>query len=205
MPLKKLVTVLSLLLALVAGVIAYLAVTVAPEPAEPQTAMLFPYSRELPQFELLDHDGKQVGRDVFEGHWNLVFFGFTHCPDVCPTTLQILSDAKRQMRERNLDLPRIVLVSVDPERDTPALLGQYIRYFGDDNLGLTGELGELRKLTTALGIYFEKGAVSDNGYNVDHSAVVILIDPDGRQRGLFSSPHVAGNFVADLALIMATQ
>ncbi len=81
--------------------------------------------------------------DTFRGHWNLVFFGFTHCPDICPTTLQTLAAARSRLAsEGHQPLPRIVLVSVDPERDTPAQMKTYVDYFGDDNLGITGDLSE---------------------------------------------------------------
>ena len=205
MPLKSLLIGVALLITLVAGIVTFTLVEQRPHEGAPQTAMLFAESIELPEFALLDHNGNAVGRDVFRDHWNLVFFGFTHCPDICPMTLTVLADAKRQMAERGLPLPRIVLVSVDPERDTPELMDQYIGYFGDDNLGLTGDLGEIRKLTTALGIFFSKTSAEGDNYSVDHSAVVVLINPDGRQHGIFSSPHVAGNFVNDLPIIMANQ
>ena len=205
MPLKSLLVGVALLITLIAGIVTFMMVEQAPQAGPPQTAMLFPEQSALPDFELLDHEGNAVGRDVFQGHWNLVFFGFTHCPDVCPTTLAVLADAKRQMQDRKLAVPRIVLVSVDPERDTPELLGQYVDYFGQGNLGLTGDLGEIRKLTTALGIFFQKIPSDGDDYSVDHSAVVMIINPDGRQHGIFSSPHAAGNFVHDLPIIMASQ
>jgi protein SCO1/2 len=100
-------------------------------------------------------------------------------------------------------LPRIVLVSVDPERDTPELMSKYVDYFGDDNLGITGELDEVRKLTKGLGIFFEKTAVVDDAYSVDHSAIVIVLNPRGEFNALFSAPHDAANFVHDLPIIMA--
>ena len=205
MPLKNLLVGVALLITLIAGIVTFLLVEQSPGDAPPQTAMLFADAVELPEFEVLDQNGNAVGRDVFQDHWNLVFFGFTHCPDICPMTLAVLADAKRQMAERGLALPRIVLVSVDPERDTPELLGQYIGHFGEGNLGLTGELGEIRKLTTALGIFFSKTASTGESYSVDHSAVVVIINPDGRQVGIFSSPHKAGNFVRDLPIIMARK
>lgn len=205
MPLKNLFIAVGLALALVAGVITFVFVSKPQGASGPQTAMLFPDSRELPEFELFDHDGNVVGREVFRGHWNLVFFGFTNCPDICPMTLTVLSQAKRELKAQGKALPRIVLVSVDPERDTPEKLSQYIAYFGDGNLGLTGSLSETRKLTSAMGIFFDKTGIDGDDYTIDHSAVVMLVDPDGRQFGLFSSPHVAGNFVNDLPLIMARK
>jgi protein SCO1/2 len=136
---------------------AWLSYQVMTPPAAPQTATLLPAPGDLPDFLLLDHEGNTIGRDVFAGHWSLVFFGFTHCPDICPLTLQVLADARKQLVEAGADeLPQIVLVSVDPERDTPELLGQYVSYFGDDNLGITGELTEIRKLTGGLGVYFTR-------------------------------------------------
>lgn len=194
---------LILLLALGAGV--YVALQMSAPPPQPTTATLLPASDPLPDVALIDHNGNRVGAEVFNGRWDLVFFGFTHCPDICPLTLQVLADARRQMREAGIkDLPRIVLVSVDPERDTPESLASYISHFGDDNLGITGTLPEIRKLTAALGIFFDKQMADESGnYGVDHSAVVLLMNPGGRLRALFSAPHEAANFVNDLPLIMS--
>lgn len=173
-----------------------------PAPA-PITATVLTTTLDIPAFSLLDHEGRNVDQHVFEGQWDLVFFGFTNCPDICPLTLQVLSAAKRQLEERGQSpLPRIVLVSVDPERDTPAKMAQYVNAFGDGNLGITGELDELRKLTAGLGIFFEKQASVDESYAVDHSSAVLVIDPAGRFHSLFSGTHVIDNFVHDLPLLM---
>lgn len=181
----------------------WLSFRMAAPPVEPRAATLLPATDELPDFALLDHTGSPAGRDVFDGHWNLVFFGFTHCPDICPLTLQVLANARAQMGDEGLEpLPRIVLVSVDPERDAPEMLAQYVGYFGDGNLGITGDLDELRKLTGALGIWFEKSALDGDNYTVNHSAAVLLIGPDGDYRAVFGAPHEAENFVHDLPIIM---
>ena len=175
-------------------------------PPAPQTATVLPAPGELPEFSLLDHKGQAIGRDVFDGHWSLVFFGFTRCPDICPLTLQVLANANMQLAdEGRKPLPRIVLVSVDPERDTPEVMQQYVGYFGGDILGITGELEELRKLTGGLGIFFEKAALDGDNYSIDHSAVVLVINPDARLHALFGAPHLAENFVHDLPLIMARR
>jgi len=173
------------------------------QPPQPRMAFVIPEPAPLPEFSLLDQYGKRVSRDVFRGQWDLVFFGFTHCPDICPTTLQVLSTAKQQLAAEGLvPLPRIVLVSVDPERDSPELLGQYVGNFGDGNLGITGELEEIRKLASGPGIFFEKAQMDDGNYSVDHSAVVLLIDPDGKFSALFSGPHTVAAYVHDLPLVM---
>ena len=175
-------------------------------PAELRTAFVLPTPTPLPEFTLQDSAGSAVTRDTFRDHWSLLFFGFTHCPDVCPTTLQILSAARREMvASGQRPLPRIVLVSVDPERDTPELIGKYMDYFGEDNLGVTGSLEETRKLTAALGIYFEKQPVDDGSYTVDHSAAVLVVNPDAEFQALFGGSHLVENYVHDLPLIMAAD
>lgn len=173
--------------------------------AVPTTATVLPIPVAIHSFSLLDHRGQAVDESIFRGQWDLVFFGFTNCPDICPLTLQALSTAKRRLADSGLSpLPRIVLVSVDPERDTPAKMARYIAAFGDDNLGITGNLEELEKLTSGLGIFFEKRESAGEHHTVDHSAAVIVIDPDGRFHSLFSSPHAVENFVHDLPLLMRT-
>jgi len=174
--------------------------------AVPISATVLPAGNALPAFNLLDHDGAAIDSTVFEGRWDLVFFGFTHCPDICPATLQILAQARKQLAERGQDpLPRIVLVSVDPERDTPEVMGNYVSLFGDGNVGITGDLDEVSKLTEALGIYFAKAPTDDGNYSVDHSTVVLVINPQGRFQALFSAPHRVEDIVHDLPLIMALQ
>jgi protein SCO1/2 len=177
----------------------------SPPPAL-QTATMLPAPAELPEFSLVDHTGRSIGPEVFAGHWSLVLFGFTHCPDICPLTMQALADAKNQLAALDQDpLPRIVLVSVDPERDTREIMSQYVGYFGDGNLGITGELDELRKLTNGLGIFFEKTSMDGDDYSVDHSAVVLVMNPNGKFHALFGAPHEAANFVHDLPIIMTSQ
>jgi protein SCO1/2 len=201
---KRLTIFVVAIVAVVAGV--WTSYRFVAPPPEPRVATVLPAPVELPEFSLLDHDGRPVGRDVFAGQWDLVFFGFTHCPDVCPMTLQVLANAKRQLADAGQEpLPRIVLVSVDPERDTPASLSQYVDYFGAGNLGITGDLAEIRKLTDGLGIFFSKVPRDDGDYTVDHSAVVLLVNPRGEFHALFGSPHDANNYVHDLPIIMAGQ
>ena len=197
---RNLLVALVLALALVAGVFVALR---SDTPAVPVSALVLPTPDPLPEFSLLDQTGNTIDRSVFAGQWDLVFFGFTHCPDICPTTLQLLATARAALADQGQDpLPRIVLVSVDPERDTPGIIGQYVDYFGDGNLGITGSLAEISRLTTGLGIYFQKQATDDDNYLVDHSAAVLVIDPDGRFSALFTGPHNVENFVHDLPIIM---
>ena len=175
-------------------------------PPMPQTATVLPAPTELAEFSLVAHTGDPFTRTDFAGHWNLVFFGFTHCPDICPITLQVLANARQAMQDQGLDeLPRIVLVSVDPERDSPEVLAPYVGHFGASTIGITGELAEVRKLTDGLGVFFEKAGEDGDDYSVDHSAVVIVVNPDGQFHALFGTPHEAENFARDLPIIMAQR
>ena len=175
-------------------------------PAELRAAFILPTPTPLPEFELRDQDGNAVTRDTFRGQWNLVFFGFTHCPDICPATLQVLAAARKEMdASGQRRLPRIVLVSVDPERDTPELMGNYVDYFGDNNLGISGTIEETRKLTSALGIYFEKQPLDNDNYSVDHSAAVLVVNPEAEFHALFGGSHIVENYVHDMPLIMAAD
>jgi protein SCO1 len=203
MPAKNLLIAIVLGIALAAGM--FLALRHDPAADTPVAATVLPVAAALPPFRLVDDEGNEVGPEVFEGHWNLVFFGFTQCPDVCPLTLQTLSSARAALAESGeTPLPRIVLVSVDPERDTPERLSAYVDSFGSGTLGLTGSPEEIRRLTDALGIYFAKVGDDAEAYTVDHSSAVLLIGPDGRYRAVFGAPHEPENFVHDLPLVAGT-
>ena len=176
------------------------------DPASPRAATVLPATQAVPAFELIDQDGAAVDESLFRGRWDLVFFGFTNCPDICPLTLQTLADARRRLQQEGQDpLPRIVFVSVDPERDSPEVVRSYVRHFGADTIGITGDTGEIEKLTSGLGIYFAKSPAEGDSYSVDHSAVVLVVDPDGMLRAVFSMPRVADAFVTDLPLLMASD
>ena len=200
---RNILVAIGLAAMLAAGVLLALRMQI---PAEPQSALVLPAPNPVPEFSLVDQHGNPADQSVFEGQWDLVFFGFTHCPDICPTTLQVLATAKAALEVRGLSpLPRIVLVSVDPERDTPGIMGDYVDYFGDGNLGLTGTLEQVRKLTSGLGIYFEKQSTDGDDYGVDHSAAVLVIDPDGGFHALFGGPHLVEDYTHDLPIIMADK
>jgi protein SCO1/2 len=169
---------------------------------QPLHATVLPQSRALPQFSLLDQNGAEFDTESLRDQWSLLFFGFTHCPDICPATLTQLAIARgRVLDEGESTFPNIVLISVDPERDTPEVLAEYIGHFGDGMTGVTGSLTELRTLTSALGIYFEKSVGENGNYSVDHSAVVIVINKNAEFHALFSAPHTIDHFVEDMPLI----
>jgi len=153
---------------------------------------LWPDPKVLQGFALTDHRGEPFGLDRLIGRWSFLFFGYTHCPDVCPTTLSMLA---KVAGERGADgvaggRAQVVFVSVDPARDTPARLGEYVAYFDRDFLGVTGAEDALGSLTRQLGIFVSRDAPDGDGnYLVGHSAAVLLIDPEGRLVGVFQAPH----------------
>lgn len=177
-----------------------------PGASAPAAATVLPAAMALPEFTLIDQYGAALGPDRLRSTWSLMFFGFTHCPDICPATLSVLATAKRELATRGHEpLPRIVLVSVDPERDTPDVLGRYVDNFRADILGITGSIDQLRRLTDGLGIYFAKTAIEGGDYSVDHSAAVLVVNPDAELAAVFGSPHTVENFVRDLPLIQANR
>lgn len=164
--------------------------------------------RPLPEFRLLREDGTAVGRDDFRGRWTLVFFGFTHCPELCPATLAMLSGLRDALdAEVNADeLPGIALVSADPERDTPQALASYLAGFGAGFRGYTGDPAAMREFATALGVPYRKIPMMGDDYMVDHGVAILLINPQAEVAALFQPPHVSTQLQADyLRLLSAAR
>lgn len=176
-------------------------------PDRPQFATALPERRPLPEFSLTDHQSRPFDTERLRGHTSLLFFGFTHCPDICPATLTQLAAARRQLAAESgsagAELPQIVLVSVDPERDTAESLKAYVEYFGEGITGVTGSVEEIRALSEPLGVYFEKNPLGGDDYTVSHSSAVLVIAPDATLQALFSAPHEVAAFVHDLPILMA--
>jgi protein SCO1/2 len=173
----------------------------APSPPTLHAAVLYPAPRALPEFTLVRSDGTKLTLADWKGHWTVAFFGFTHCPDICPTTLATFKQVWARLEPATRERVRFDFVSVDPARDTPELLGRYVGYFSPDFVASTGSDEELTRLTRALGLLYARGESSDGTYSVDHSASAVLIDPEGRQAGLFRPPFEAAPIAADLAAL----
>lgn len=150
--------------------------------------LLLPRERAIPALQLVDQDGQAFDTRDLRGRWHLLFLGFTACPDVCPTTLsdlrRLLGRLQPEVRER----VQVVLVSVDPARDTPERLKQYLAYYRSEFKGLTGELSELTKLSKALGLPFVPANETGGDYSVSHSGNIALVAPDGSLRGHIRAP-----------------
>jgi len=136
-------------------------------------------------FRLVDKNDKPFTDASLKGKWQLVFFGYTHCPDVCPTTLNDLSLALDQLGDKKSQVG-IVFISVDPERDTPAVLKSYIESFGGPVEALTGSPDAVAQAAKDYKVYYAKHARSDGGYDMDHSALIYIMDPQGRFTATFT-------------------
>ena len=149
---------------------------------------LFDTPRDLGVFELRDHTGEPFSPAQLTGHWTLIFFGFTHCPDICPTTMSELANLKAQLVGTEAEAIRVVMVSVDPARDTPERLAEYVPYFHQEFLGVTGDFAKILSFAQRLNAPFRKVSEPGNGYQMEHSANVALLNPRGDYHGFFRAP-----------------
>ena len=169
------------------------------KPALDKTGMtLIARSDAISPFELRDQHQQVFDLARLRGKWSLLFFGYTHCPDICPTAMTTLKQVHARMGVHNKNT-QYVFVSLDPERDTPAVLGKYTGYFSQEFLGISGAHGELNRLTQSLGVYYRRAtAATGTDYAVDHSAAIFLLDPQARLHALFSAPQDAERMAQQL-------
>jgi protein SCO1/2 len=155
---------------------------------------------------LVKDDGTAFTEDDISGHWSLMFFGYTHCPDVCPVALSALAAAKKAADDYfpGREFPRVIFVSVDPERDTTALLHDYVRYFDPDFTGVTGDEKMIQALTLQMSVVYMKvpSEGSDNDYLVDHSSAIMLLNPEGKLAAFLQPPHSAKSLLDSLNKII---
>ncbi len=162
-------------------------------------------ARALPEFELVDHNGQVLNRTSLTGKWSLMFFGYTHCPDICPASLQTMSDMVQAIEDPDVAAAlRVYFISVDPDRDNAEVLASYVTYFNPDFTGATAIMEKLDPLTRSLGIAHDiRNKVEGNpGYDVDHSSAIVLINPNAEFAGLFGAPHDALAMARDLTRIV---
>lgn len=144
----------------------------------------FPVPRDLSDFKLQRSDGQPFTQDNLHQHWTLLFFGFTHCASICPTTLDLLQRAYTQLHPVYPNL-QVVLVSLDPQRDNPAALASYVHGFHPDFIGVTGQLPYLRKFQSQFGVFAARDNSSENNYQLQHTSSIMLINPEAQWVGLF--------------------
>jgi protein SCO1 len=179
---------------------------VQPAPQAPTLAVgtwLEP-GRPLPDFALVDQAGTRFDKARLHGHWNVFFFGFTSCPDICPTTLTTLGSFEKSLQDLPAtDRPQIVFVSVDPQRDTPDRVGAYVKFFSPTITGITGTPEAIASFADALHVPYAVTPLPDGTYTVDHSSALFLVDPDGALRAVFSAPHDATKLATDFRQVVS--
>lgn len=148
--------------------------------------------------ELQASDGSMVRMTDFEGDVVVVYFGYTFCPDVCPATLSKLADAMELLGERAEEV-QVMMVSVDPVRDTPELLQDYVTHFHPDFLGITGDEATVNRVATLYGVFYEANDGTEaTGYTIDHTSTVILVDREGYLKLVLPFEGTAEEIAADI-------
>ncbi len=162
-------------------------------------------SRPLADFTLIDSQGRKFGSANLRGHWTIMFFGYTNCPDFCPTTLSTLAALDKQLRtQQGAVLPQVVFVSVDAKRDTPAQLAKYVPYFDPSFVGLTAaDQPSIEAVAKKLGVAVIITPTEGGNYTVDHSGELFVLDPAGRLAALLTGPFTVQALAADWQRIIA--
>lgn len=197
------------LAALITGVTLYLLLQ---QQGEPKQALVYPKARNLAEFELLDQYGNTVKREQLFKQWTLAFVGYTYCPDICPLTLAKLAGAQPELAAMVEEPLKIWFISVDPQRDTPEQINQYVNYFQQPALlGVTAGHDQLFPFVRQLGLMYALSSNAEGNYLVDHSASVVLINPQGQLVAMFKPEMVVGQppvinteqLLADFPLVMS--
>jgi protein SCO1 len=174
-------------------------------PVDLATGTLLTPSRALPDFSLIDQKGRPFSAADLRGRWSLLFFGYTNCPDFCPTTLTTLAAMEKSLgAAKAAVLPRVVFVSVDAKRDTPAQLAKYVPYFDPEFIGLTAaDQPSIEGFAKKLGVGVIIQPTADGNYTVDHSGAIFVLDPGGRITAILSGPFSVGALQSDFQRIVA--
>ena len=159
--------------------------------------------RSLSEFQLVESDERPFTARNLVNHWTFIVFGFTYCPDICPSTLAVLTEFREALTREFTDAQdvNIILVTVDPERDTPAILKQYVQHFDPHFMGLSGTDANIRNLANQLGASYEiTNRNASEGYTVSHSASLYLIDPQARHYATYVAPLEAASIAQRLSV-----
>lgn len=185
-------------------------------PAQSQTTAqissdgsVLPTPKTLSPFTLTDDTNRTLANNDLKGHWTFLFFGFANCGDVCPTTLSQLNAVTQQL-QKDLpaqDLPQVIMVTVDPDRDTQAVLHDYVKKFNPNFIGARATPDVLNQFGKEIGLYYGKVAHSDqpNDYSMTHSAELYLINPEGNWAAMFTYPHDTATLTQDYKLIVKSN
>jgi len=167
-------------------------------PALQTGSMIFP-PRPIEKFSLLDSHGQAVTQSTLANRWSVLFFGYTTCPEVCPTTLAVLAATHKLLADLPLEAqPKFIFVSVDPQRDSAENLLNYLNYFNPDFFGYTGTQQQLDSFTKSMGVPVLIQPAPNGAYTIDHSASLFVINPQLQLQAIFSPPYQATTLATDL-------
>jgi len=172
-----------------------------------QSATVLPHGRDIADFSLTSNKGQTYTSKNLLGHWTMLYFGFTNCGHICPTTMAELKNMTAQLQKEKIKAPQVIFVSVDPKRDTVKRLNAYVTGYNSTFMGLTGSQEKIDALAKGMNILYLKVQSKKNAknhgknYDIDHSGTVLLINPQGKLAALFSMPHKAKEMAHDFALI----
>jgi protein SCO1/2 len=192
-------------IALIAGISAALIWRNATAPAGLATGAYIHPNRALPDFSLIDTRGQTFGLAQVRGHWSMMFFGYTNCPDFCPTTLTTLAALEKRLRASEAPVrPQVIFMSVDAKRDTPEQLGKYVPYFDPEFIGLTAaSQSDAEAVAAKLGVSVIITPKSDGTYTVDHSGAIFVLNPEGKLAAVLTGPFTVGDLESDFRRIVA--
>ena len=170
-------------------------------------------ARKIAVPALVKDDDSVFTLDDLTGHWSLLFFGYTHCPDICPTTMGVVAQAKKIATENNHQFPQVIFISVDPERDNVDMLSEYVQYFDNDFIAVTGDEKLIKALTLQMSVVYMKMPVdnnsatasADDGYLIDHSAALLLLNPEGKLVAFLNPPHDQKTILKDIKTVISLQ
>lgn len=158
-----------------------------------ETLLIYPKKNRLPAFQFVNQDNHSFTNENFLERWNLIFIGYTNCPDVCPNTLNQMTQLYNSLDVETQKKFQFILLSVDPERDTPDHLKNYLDYFHEDFIGVSGDKTQIDKTVKALGGVYSLNKEEGEFYTVDHSARIFIVGPEARRYGIMESSSIASS------------
>jgi len=160
---------------------------------------ILPRPREIADVQLVTDGGEPFTVENLQGRWSFIFFGFTNCPDICPTSMSVLAQAERRLMDETPEAAagfQGILVTVDPERDDLDTLGRYVQAFSPRFIGVGGERDDIAAFATQVNVAFARMPGDEAGYQVDHTANIVIVNPRGHYHGFAKMPHQADTIVA---------
>lgn len=175
----------------------------SPAALRANNAFIFDRMRDIGEFSLIDDNKQPFTSAQLKGKWSLLFFGYTYCPDICPTTMVVLNQFYGKLKPTLAADTQIVFISVDPARDDPAKLHEYVRYFNPSFRGVTGEFMALQQFATSLSIPFAKVPGGGDNYQIEHSGSIAIVNPQGHYIGFLKAPHELDKLLQNYQSIQA--